>query len=222
MSEFKVILRNRRVSDEDLIKDVQRVADKIGQTVTIEDYEAHGKFHPTTLTRRFGSWFIVLEKCGLDATRSKLNIPMDELFENLANVWRALGRQPTLNDMSRKDLSTISSGTYEKRFKGWNNALLNFEQYISDPQVRFENLNGTELEKPSQRSNRKINWRLRAQTLLKDSCICRMCGASPAKDASVVLHVDHIKPWSKGGETVPENLQTLCQVCNIGKSDFEG
>jgi 5-methylcytosine-specific restriction endonuclease McrA len=35
----------------------------------------------------------------------------------------------------------------------------------------------------------------------------------------VQLHVDHIYPWAKGGETVVENLQTLCMTCNIGKSD---
>ncbi|MCL4507775.1 MAG: HNH endonuclease [Chloroflexi bacterium] len=33
------------------------------------------------------------------------------------------------------------------------------------------------------------------------------------------LHVDHILAWSKGGETVLENLQTLCSVCNLGKSN---
>ncbi|MBQ9936485.1 MAG: DUF262 domain-containing protein [Lachnospiraceae bacterium] len=31
---------------------------------------------------------------------------------------------------------------------------------------------------------------------------------------------DHIKPWSKGGETVPENCQMLCKDCNGKKSDM--
>ena len=30
---------------------------------------------------------------------------------------------------------------------------------------------------------------------------------------------DHIKPWSKGGHTVPENCQMLCADCNRRKSD---
>lgn len=31
---------------------------------------------------------------------------------------------------------------------------------------------------------------------------------------------DHIKPWSKGGQTVPENCQMLCKDCNGKKSDM--
>ena len=30
---------------------------------------------------------------------------------------------------------------------------------------------------------------------------------------------DHIVPWSKGGKTIPENLQMLCRRCNGMKSD---
>lgn len=30
---------------------------------------------------------------------------------------------------------------------------------------------------------------------------------------------DHIKPWSKGGKTIPENCQMLCIPCNTGKSN---
>lgn len=33
------------------------------------------------------------------------------------------------------------------------------------------------------------------------------------------MHADHIKPWSLGGKTVPENCQILCQSCNAKKSD---
>ena len=69
--------------------------------------------------------------------------------------------------------------------------------------------------------SRVISDKLRYQVLKRDNFKCCACGASPAKDPSVELHIDHIIPWSKGGETVFENLQTLCSKCNIGKSDTE-
>jgi 5-methylcytosine-specific restriction endonuclease McrA len=38
----------------------------------------------------------------------------------------------------------------------------------------------------------------------------------------VELHADHISPWADGGKTVLENLQTLCQNCNLGKGKSFG
>jgi 5-methylcytosine-specific restriction endonuclease McrA len=54
---------------------------------------------------------------------------------------------------------------------------------------------------------------------LRDNCKCQICGASPAHEP-IKLEVDHIHPWAKGGETILENLQTLCTRCNGGKSDL--
>ena len=37
------------------------------------------------------------------------------------------------------------------------------------------------------------------------------------REDGVKLHVDHIKPVSRGGKSVLSNLQTLCEDCNCGK-----
>ncbi|MCI5815572.1 HNH endonuclease [Ruminococcus sp.] len=47
-----------------------------------------------------------------------------------------------------------------------------------------------------------------------------MCGRSPSTTIGLELHIDHIIPWSMGGETVIDNLQTLCSDCNLGKSNL--
>jgi 5-methylcytosine-specific restriction endonuclease McrA len=63
----------------------------------------------------------------------------------------------------------------------------------------------------------RMNANVRYQVLSRDNSRCRRCGAS-SRTHGVVLHVDHIIPVSKGGKTVLNNLQTLCEACNLGKS----
>lgn len=58
---------------------------------------------------------------------------------------------------------------------------------------------------------------LRYDIMKRDGFRCVICGAS-ALDG-VQLHVDHIRPVSKGGKTEGSNLRTLCSRCNLGKSD---
>lgn len=63
-------------------------------------------------------------------------------------------------------------------------------------------------------------WReLRWQVLVKHGAICKVCGVTPEHGA--IMHVDHIKPRSKFPdlELVFDNLQVLCEDCNIGKSN---
>ena len=49
----------------------------------------------------------------------------------------------------------------------------------------------------------------------KQGGICPICGKYFEYDE---MQGDHIVPWSKGGRTVDENLQMLCQKCNNDKS----
>lgn len=70
----------------------------------------------------------------------------------------------------------------------------------------------------TKKQERKImNDDIRYNVLKRDNFTCQICGVT-AKDGAK-LHVDHIIPVSKGGKTVMRNLQTLCDRCNIGKSN---
>lgn len=58
---------------------------------------------------------------------------------------------------------------------------------------------------------------IRYDVLKRDNYRCCICGTSAKEGAK--LHVDHIIPVSKGGKTIMDNLQTLCERCNLGKSN---
>lgn len=63
----------------------------------------------------------------------------------------------------------------------------------------------------------EVSDSLRYDILRRDNFTCVLCGVSAKQGAR--LHVDHIIPISKGGKSVPGNLRTLCERCNIGKLD---
>jgi HNH endonuclease/Homing endonuclease associated repeat len=221
--KFELKLRRRDLSADELLADVIDTCKKLKTpSITRVAYEQHGQFSVTSVVRRFGTWNKALQAAGLIES-NRYNIPNEELFENLASVWTKLGRQPYYSDLNKSNgVSNFSVITYSKRFGSWNKALLAFVDHVNTDEKSDESyvseFSASTIVK-SKRTGRTINWRLRAQVLIRDNCICKMCGSSPAKDPLVQLHVDHVFPWSKGGETVAENLQTLCAVCNIGKSD---
>ena len=206
---------HRNLDDDTLIEDLICVAKKMNtKTVTIDEYNKYGKYHATTLTRRFGSWFKCLEKAGLNPSRSEINISEDDLFQNLEELWKYFGRQPKYHEV-KKPLSKYSVGTYEKRYGTYYNALNAFINAINGA-VMDEKLKGETTENP-----RSINYRTRFKIMQRDNFKCCICGASPSSQPGVVLHIDHIVPCAKGGTATMENLQTLCSKCNLGKSDLD-
>lgn len=58
---------------------------------------------------------------------------------------------------------------------------------------------------------------LRFKVFTRDGSVCRTCGRIAG--GGVILHVDHIRPVSRGGDNSLRNLQTLCSVCNLGKGN---
>ena len=46
-----------------------------------------------------------------------------------------------------------------------------------------------------------------------------MCANCKTKNKKSIWHLDHIIPISKGGHNTKENVQILCQRCNLSKRD---
>lgn len=62
-----------------------------------------------------------------------------------------------------------------------------------------------------------ISKTMRFDILVRDDFKCQTCGRTLRDGVS--LEVDHKMPVSKGGTNSIDNLWTLCNVCNSGKSD---
>lgn len=187
----------------------------------MDEYKDFGKYAASTLTRRLGSWFKILEKAGMGPNRTPMNLSEEGLFRNLEEVWVKIGRQPKYLEM-KKPLSNFSAPTYANRFGTWRRALEKFVSYINkEKRVSSEEaIKNVKVEPVTKhKTSRTINWRLRFIVMRRDNFKCKACGRPPATDHKIILHVDHVKAWANGGETVLENLQTLCSKCNIGKSN---
>ena len=224
--KFELKKVHRNTPEDELIADLKNTATKLNQDfVTREQQDEFGKFDSSNMVNRLGSWAKIHERAGLNLARHQKSIRVsdDELFLNLEEVWTKLGHQPIQADMF-PPLSKYSAGVYKKHFGTWMKGLEKFVVNINNEEDISSESSIADLQvetSTKHKTKREINWRLRFLVLRRDNFKCKNCGRSPATDPSIILHVDHIKPWARGGETVLENLQTLCSVCNIGKSDLE-
>lgn len=211
----------RNITNEELISDMIRVAKSLDKSsLTAAEYDRHGKYHSRTISKRFETWNNAL--CLADLKISNQFYTDVELFDNLAEIWMRLGKQPSKRDLTSIG-SPISCRAYERRFGKWSTALKMFVEYYNANQ---SDSSSTLVGVPAgtvrnHKSSRDVNLRLRFKVMSRDNFKCCFCGASPANNPQVELHVDHIKPWAKGGETDIGNLQTLCSKCNQGKGDLE-
>lgn len=224
-------LQTDPLSEEDLLSDLRMVAKKLGKdSVGLLDYRRHGTYSEAPFLDRFGTWTAAVNRAGLSfAAGYHPTIQDEEYFRDLEDVWIKLGRQPTYGEMQKNSKYAITG--YARRFGSWRKALESFVDYMNNVEVPVESMQPQpeEAQKPETgtkearrkktlpRTSRAPSDRLRFLVMRRDNFSCHSCGRSPAKEPGVVLHIDHIKAWSEGGETVFENLQTLCERCNLGK-----
>jgi 5-methylcytosine-specific restriction endonuclease McrA len=230
------------VTDAELLEDLRNVAQISESSLTARIYDQKGKYASRTVLNHFGKWNYALKEAGIaDLIRNgQLRKRENALLENIESVWLHLGKQPRAKDINQPP-SKYRAAAYQTFFGSWMSALEKFvsvangseseedvvvvspneQQLIPSTKIPAHSLEDNKNYASPKRTNRDPNLRLRWQVYKRDNFRCVSCGRSPAKDPSVELHVDHIKPWSKGGETVLENLQTLCATCNLGKSNIE-
>jgi len=224
--------QTKSISDEEIISEMRNIMKNLNKNyLTQEDVNTQSeKISASTIINRFGSWKTGLAKADLKiSVMCRRKYSNDEMFENMLNVWTYYGRQPKYDEM-KKSPSKISPKIYEKRFGSWRKALEAFVHKVNSGEDLDENTSeintgsittkkNIEINSIKKEEKREIGLGLRYKVLNRDNFKCVKCGASPATDYSCKLHIDHIIPFSQDGKTIFDNLQTLCEKCNLGKGD---
>lgn len=182
----------------------------------------------TTVLKQFGTWDTALKALGMQLQSHKpdrTQISSRDLLAELGRIWANLGHRPSKAEWEASD-AKYSYTTYKQRFGGWVNACATYVQQSTDidtvDQDPKEKIPIPSMERPSaipQERNRTVPLKLRLKVLSRDNFRCKLCGRTPAIHPGVVLHIDHVVPFSRGGETTIANLQTLCDMCNLGKGN---
>lgn len=212
----------RNIPENELLEDLKLVANKLAtNALSSRDYnDGGGKYSSTTIITRFGTWNNALLKAELEYVHQR-EVSTEELFKNLEQVWINLGYQPVFRDM-KKPNSRFSTHQYITRFGNWRNALQAFVEYINSDKIIEENETIIEpiiTEQIFKHKTKRIpSERLKVQVLMRDGNKCKLCGITLTGEN---IHFDHIHPWSKGGETILENLQILCAPHNLAKGNLE-
>jgi len=111
------------ITDEELITELQALADELGRPPRQSDMKEQGRYSPTTYRRRFGSWLDARETAGLSGQETKPASRHSrlDLLTGLHLLASQLGRPPSQNDMDDRGL--YSSSVYYSCFGSWTTAL---------------------------------------------------------------------------------------------------
>lgn len=232
--------RSDKISKERIIQELENAA-KAFNYVTFghRDFDKVASIKHKTVIRTFGSWNKAIDSLkellkdqGLELLPGKRGYFSEkELFGEMERIWVLNGHRPSKDEWFGSS-PKYSYATYRRYFNGWTNACLKFIEHKMGTNVLIDNENAKttnqsehddsyneNLLKLKPEDSRTIPLGLRLKVLDKDNFRCVFCGRSPATDIGVQLHIDHIVPFSKGGKSLLENLQTLCLECNLGKSN---
>lgn len=122
------------------------------------------------------------------------------VYDSYIQIAKAF--QPRFNELIAKSNRWLHQKAHEKDEE-------EVPQFLTD-------LDKTKAKEAAEQKT-KVMPAMRWQVFQRDNWKCVACGRGSHHD--VILQVDHILPRSKGGKDTIENFQTLCHICNSGKSN---
>lgn len=103
-----------KVSRESLIADLQRIANALGRTPLVSEYEHLGQFSVPTFRKTFGSWLDCLAAAGLQPGADHRHFFTDsDVRTELSRLTELLGHAPSWSEI--KLHSSVSPDTFGRR-----------------------------------------------------------------------------------------------------------
>lgn len=115
--------KERNIGDDDLLDEIRRLADELGESPISNDMIEFGKYSLHPYKRAFGSWTDALEEAGFEknsGVRGK-KLDDDDLLEDIRRLSDELGRTPRVDDIQKH--GNYSRNVYYDRFGSWNDAV---------------------------------------------------------------------------------------------------
>ena len=112
--------RDRDVPREELIDEIQRLAEKFGGPPTVAEMREHGEYSVSTCSNEFGTWNEALKTAGVGTNKEK-DVPESDLLAELHRLNEKVEGGLIASHM--RVMGKFSVGTYGRKFGSWNNAL---------------------------------------------------------------------------------------------------
>lgn len=140
-----------------------------------------------------------------------------EIALKLSSVFKEEGESTFMLSSSAYEVSVVES---DKKLYHVQVIITNNGYFTKDEQkeILVHKHRSYLINKKSNSPKKKrspLDHRLRHEVFKRDNYKCKDCGLSKEQ---TTLHVDHIISVSQGGSDELNNLQTLCQACNLAKS----
>jgi hypothetical protein len=216
----------RKVEDDDeqLIAELERVAEEHKTNPTQQLVQKHAKYAVNTYIGRFGSWSAAKKAAGYEPIARK-DITDTDLLDEIRHLADELGRAPFSTEM--KNNGRFSCWIYVERFGSWKRA-------VSEAGLEASELAGK--NHPNWKGGYEPyygpNWyEQRRRALERDDYSCQACGVTK-QELGQNPDVHHITPFREfvddDGNADYEaandldNLMAVCRSCHAEIENSDG
>ncbi|WP_245810711.1 homing endonuclease associated repeat-containing protein [Halorubrum halodurans] len=215
-------MQEYQVPSEQILEEITRLATESGEPPTSAEMREQGQYSVTVAQNHFGSWNEALKAAGYNP-RKRMQVPDEELLEEISRLTDELGKVPTAKEMSAN--GEFSHKPYIRRWNGWQAAVraAGYEPVGRPAGPDHHNWKEQPVHEWREYGD---NWdQQRQKALERDDYTCQTPGCEWTQDAHREafkrgLHVHHIRPLSAFGAdenevdfeqaNCLENLVTVC------------